>query len=101
MLVDASRDSLYAPAASGERVKRKRKRKRKNLLSNVAGRWTRQPKSLIPIDYFATQRPAEPLVFVRGTDAKLRGFYNVCRYRARPAAEARGSRKLSRCGHRG
>ena len=33
-------------------------------------------------DYFTTQIMGEPLLIVRGPDAKLRGFYNICRHRA-------------------
>jgi len=54
-----------------------------------------------PGDYFTTQLLGEPLLFVRGSDERLRGFYNVCRHRAGPAAEGCGSRKLFRCGYHG
>jgi choline monooxygenase len=54
-----------------------------------------------PGDYFTTELLGEPLIFVRGTDGRLRGFYNVCRHRAGPAAEGCGSRKLFRCGYHG
>jgi len=54
-----------------------------------------------PGDYFTTDLIGEPLVLVRGLDGKLRGFYNVCRHRAGPAAEGCGSRKLFRCGYHG
>jgi choline monooxygenase len=52
-------------------------------------------------DYFTTELIGEPLVFVRGADGRLRGFYNVCRHRAGPPAEGCGSRKLFRCGYHG
>jgi len=52
-------------------------------------------------DFFTTELVGEPLVFVRGQDGKLRGFYNVCRHRAGPPAEGCGSRKLFRCGYHG
>ena len=52
-------------------------------------------------DYFTTELVGEPLLIVRGTDGKLRGFYNVCRHRAGPPAEGCGSRKLFRCGYHG
>jgi len=52
-------------------------------------------------DYFTANLVGEPLLFVRGLDGKLRGFYNVCRHRAGPAAEGCGSRKLFRCGYHG
>jgi choline monooxygenase len=42
-----------------------------------------------PGDYFTTDLMGEPLLFVRGSDAKLRGFYNVCRHRAGPAVSSR------------
>jgi len=54
-----------------------------------------------PGDYFTTELVGEPLVFVRGNDGELRGFYNVCRHRAGPPAEGCGSRKLFRCGYHG
>lgn len=52
-------------------------------------------------DYFTTRVVGEPLLIVRGTDGRLRGFYNVCRHRAGPPAEGCGSRKLFRCGYHG
>lgn len=52
-------------------------------------------------DYFTVDLVGEPLLFVRGLDGKLRGFYNVCRHRAGPPAEGCGSRKLFRCGYHG
>ena len=54
-----------------------------------------------PGDYFTTELAGEPLLLVRGSDGKLRGFYNVCRHRAGPPAEGCGSRKLFRCGYHG
>jgi len=54
-----------------------------------------------PGDFFTTELVGEPLVFVRGLDGKLRGFYNVCRHRAGPPAEGCGSRKLFRCAYHG
>ena len=52
-------------------------------------------------DYFTTELVGEPILVVRGTDGKLRGFHNVCRHRAGPPAEGCGSRKLFRCGYHG
>jgi choline monooxygenase len=52
-------------------------------------------------DYFTTELVGEPLLLVRGSDGKLRGFYNVCRHRAGPPAEGCGTRKLFRCGYHG
>ena len=52
-------------------------------------------------DYFTAELAGEPLLMVRGSDGKLRGFYNVCRHRGGPPAEGCGSRKLFRCGYHG
>ena len=54
-----------------------------------------------PGDFFTIELMGEPLLFVRGLDGVLRGFYNVCRHRAGPPAEGCGSRKLFRCGYHG
>lgn len=54
-----------------------------------------------PGDYFTAELMGEPLLLVRGSDGKVRGFYNVCRHRAGPPAEGCGSRKLFRCGYHG
>jgi choline monooxygenase len=54
-----------------------------------------------PGDFFTTELQGEPLLLVRDENAKLRGFYNVCRHRAGPPAEGCGSRKLFRCGYHG
>src|SRR6204780_701860 len=54
-----------------------------------------------PGDYFTTELVGEPLLIVRGSEGKLRGFYTGCRPRAGPPAEGCGSRKLFRCGYHG
>ena len=54
-----------------------------------------------PGDFFTTELIGEPLLFVRGQDRELRGFYNVCRHRAGPPATGCGQRKLFRCGYHG
>jgi choline monooxygenase len=54
-----------------------------------------------PGDFFTTELQGEPLLFVRGAQGELRGFYNVCKHRAGPPAEGCGSRKLFRCGYHG
>jgi len=54
-----------------------------------------------PGEFFTTEFQREPLLFVRGIDGQLRGFYNVCRHRAGPPATGCGSRKLFRCGYHG
>lgn len=45
-----------------------------------------------PGDFFTASLIDEPLLFVRGMDRTLLGFYNVCRHRAGPPAEGCGSR---------
>src|SRR4051812_14996889 len=52
-------------------------------------------------DYFTFDLAGEPLLIVRDTEGKLRGYYNVCRHRAGPPAEGCGSRKVFRCGYHG
>lgn len=52
-------------------------------------------------DYFTVELAGEPLLLVRGSDGKLRGFYNVCRHRGGPPAEGCGTRKLFRCSYHG
>lgn len=54
-----------------------------------------------PGDYFTVQVAGEPLLIARGTDDRLRAFFNVCRHRAGPAAEGCGSRKVFRCVYHG
>lgn len=54
-----------------------------------------------PGDYFTAELAGEPLLIARDNDGKLRGFYNVCRHRAGPAAQGCGSRKLFRCAYHG
>lgn len=54
-----------------------------------------------PGDYFTFDLTGEPLLIVRETNGRLRGFYNVCRHRAGPPAEGCGSRKVFRCGYHG
>ncbi len=54
-----------------------------------------------PGDYFTVEVAGEPLLLVRDTNSKLRGYYNVCRHRAGPAAQGCGSRKVFRCLYHG
>jgi choline monooxygenase len=54
-----------------------------------------------PGDYFTFDLVGEPLLIVRETNSRLRGFYNVCRHRAGPPAEGCGNRKVFRCGYHG
>jgi choline monooxygenase len=64
----------------------------------VVGHYSQVSK---PGDFFTTELIGEPLLIVRGSDGRLRGFYNVCRHRAGPPAQGCGSRKLFRCGYHG
>jgi choline monooxygenase len=55
-----------------------------------------------PGDYVTTEIAAEPIVIVRGADAELRGFFNVCRHHAAAvmtAAEGRATQM--RCPYHG
>jgi len=61
----------------------------------------RRDQVVHPGDYFTAEVAGEPLLFARGADGILRGFYNVCRHRAGPPAEGCGSRKVFRCGYHG
>jgi choline monooxygenase len=54
-----------------------------------------------PGDYFTIDVAGEPLLIARGTDDRVRAFFNVCRHRAGPAAEGCGSRKVFRCVYHG
>jgi choline monooxygenase len=54
-----------------------------------------------PGDYITADLLGEPLLVMRGSEGKLRGFYNVCRHRAGPVAEGCGSRKVMRCAYHG
>jgi choline monooxygenase len=54
-----------------------------------------------PGDFFTAELAGEPLLLTRDQNNKLRGFFNVCRHRAGPPAEGRGSRKVFRCGYHG
>jgi choline monooxygenase len=54
-----------------------------------------------PGDFFTTELAGEPVVIARGSDGKLRAFSNVCRHRAGPVAEGRGSRAQFQCAYHG
>ena len=54
-----------------------------------------------PGDFFTLELAGEPLLLVRDSESRLRGFYNVCRHRAGPPAGGCGSRKVFRCGYHG
>jgi choline monooxygenase len=52
--------------------------------------------------YIATWVAGEPVVVVRGTDAKLRAFFNICRHHAAAVAvEPCGAVQLFRCPYHG
>jgi phenylpropionate dioxygenase-like ring-hydroxylating dioxygenase large terminal subunit len=52
-----------------------------------------------PGDFFTLQLLDEPLVVVRGDDARIRVLSNVCRHRGMPLAEGRGSIKRFVCSY--
>ncbi len=54
-----------------------------------------------PGDTFTCEVAGEPLVVVRGEDATLHGFYNVCRHRAGPVACGKENRKQLQCRYHG
>lgn len=55
-----------------------------------------------PGDFFTGDLAGEPFVVVRGDDATLRGFHNVCRHRAaRVACEPQGHASRLRCRYHG
>ena len=54
-----------------------------------------------PGSFFTTDLAGEPLLIVRNSAGKIRGFYNVCRHRAGPPAQGSGERKVFRCGYHG
>ena len=52
-------------------------------------------------DFFTCELAGEPLVITRSKEGTLRGFYNVCRHRAGPAANGKGNRKSLQCRYHG
>ena len=52
-------------------------------------------------DFFACELLDQPLVVVRGSDGRLRAFYNVCPHRAAVVAQGRGNRKSLQCKYHG
>jgi len=53
-------------------------------------------------DFFTTDLAGEPIVVVRGDDAQLRAFYNVCRHHAAAVVpESHGCAKQFRCPYHG
>ena len=52
-------------------------------------------------DYFTARLADENLLFVRGADGVVRGFYNVCRHRAGPLATGAGNSTSLRCQYHG
>jgi len=50
-----------------------------------------------PGQYFTSSHIGEPIVVVRGQDAKLRAFSNVCQHRAMLVAEGHGSARALIC----
>ncbi len=54
-----------------------------------------------PGDFFTCDVAGEPVVVVRGADAVLRAFINVCRHRGGAVAEGAGCAKNFRCHYHG
>ncbi len=54
-----------------------------------------------PGDFVPVTVIDEPVVITRGTDGRLRAFYNVCRHRAGQVALTRGNRKSLQCRYHG
>src|SRR5262245_44000073 len=54
-----------------------------------------------PGRFFTAEVAGEPLLIVRGADARLRALSNVCRHRAGPIAAGEGSCQAFRCGYHG
>ena len=50
----------------------------------IVGRASEAPD---PGTYFLTELDGEPIIVVRGRDAELRAFYNVCRHRGTAVVE--------------
>ena len=60
-----------------------------------------EAKAPNPGDWFLAEVAGKPLIIVRGNDAKLRAFYNVCRHRGGPLAIADGSGRMLQCRYHG
>mgnify|MGYP001347076021 CR=1 FL=1 len=54
-----------------------------------------------PGDFFTSNVAGEPIVVTRDAGGTLRAFYNVCRHRAGPVAEGKGSRHALQCKYHG
>ena len=54
-----------------------------------------------PGDFFTCEVAGEPVVVLRDTEGVLRSFYNVCRHRAGPLVEGKGTRKSLTCRYHG
>jgi choline monooxygenase len=71
----------------------------------LGGNWTvvgRADQVREPGQFFTVELAGEPLVVVRGKDAVLRGFYNVCRHHAAAVmTEDQGSCSALRCPYHG
>lgn len=52
-------------------------------------------------DWFLAEVAGKPLIIVRGTDNKLRAFFNVCRHRGGPLATSDGSGRVLQCRYHG
>lgn len=54
-----------------------------------------------PGDFLTCDLMGEPVVAVRGQDAELRGFFNVCKHRAGPVALGCGNAQTLKCPYHG
>ncbi len=60
-----------------------------------------EAKAENPGDWFLAEVAGKPHIIVRGTDKKLRAFFNVCRHRGGPLATADGSGRVLQCRYHG
>jgi choline monooxygenase len=60
-----------------------------------------ESKAENPGDWFLAEVAGKPLIIVRGTDNKLRAFFNVCRHRGGPLATTDGSGRVLQCRYHG
>ncbi|HLJ27970.1 MAG TPA: aromatic ring-hydroxylating dioxygenase subunit alpha [Candidatus Angelobacter sp.] len=64
----------------------------------IVGHETQLPN---PGSFFTANLVGEPFLMVRNAAGQIKGFYNICRHRAGPAAQGCGEKKVFRCGYHG
>ncbi len=62
---------------------------------------SRAEKLKAPGDHAVAEIAGRPIILVRGEDAVLRGFFNVCRHRAGPLALTDGNARQLQCKYHG